>query len=233
MASGMLMDTSGESIIWKLGNLVMWKSLSCRFPHFRIPTFPNYTLLLRGGRIEALDDFVRDVQSRVIVGGARIGDAEYRVQPLLLRDLGDHRDQALLELPLQLVLEILELGLGGGLRELNVALELVDLLVERRARRVVQHRAAGVALGRERLELLVLVVQLAQLLVVEVGEPLRRILARRRAPRDQVHVDERDLRVGGEREGGPRRGRRGSRRRGGGQLWRRGRPGARLGGTRE
>ena len=66
--------------------------------------------------------------------------------------------QLLLEIPLQLGLQVLDLGLRVLLRELHVALQLVDVLLELRARRVVQDRGAGLALGRERLELLVLVV---------------------------------------------------------------------------
>ena len=46
------------------------------------------------------------------------------------------------------------------LRELDVALQLVDVLVELRARGVVQDGAAGVALRRQRLQLLVLLVDL-------------------------------------------------------------------------
>ena len=51
----------------------------------------------------------------------------------------------------------------------------------------------------QRLELLVLVVELGQLLVVQVVQLLRRFLAGRRGAGDGVDVDERDLRVRGER----------------------------------
>ena len=76
--------------------------------------------------------FVRDVQAGVHVGGAGVGDAEHGVEALLLRDFLDDRDQPLLELRLQLVLQLLHLGLGVLLRELDVALQLVDVLVELR-----------------------------------------------------------------------------------------------------
>ena len=57
------------------------------------------------------------------------------------------------------------LGLGVLLRELDVALQLVDVLVELRARRVVQDaRRPCRACVVQRLELLVLVVDLGRLL---------------------------------------------------------------------
>src|SRR5260221_12535086 len=100
----MSIDTGRESTIWKFGNLVMWKS-QLRIPtspNSQISKFSNYQLLLRRGRIESLDDLVGDVQARMHVGGARVGDAEHRVEALLFRDLLDDRNQLLLELALQL-----------------------------------------------------------------------------------------------------------------------------------
>ena len=104
--------------------------------------------------------------------------------------------QPLLEVALQLVLQLLDLGLGVLLRELDVALQLVDVLFELRARRLVQDRAAGVCAWSERLELLVLVAELRQLLVVQRPSASSTRPCR---PTDVaaivLHVDEGDLGV--------------------------------------
>ena len=127
--------------------------------------------------------------------------------------------QPLLELPLQLVLQVLHLGLGVLLRELDVALQLVDLLVERRPRGVAEHRAAGrSSLVCSAWSCLFFSPISPRFLLVERGELLDRFLAGRRRRRDRVDVDEGDLRVLRERHGrcGLRRRRgRGRRRRGG------------------
>jgi hypothetical protein len=183
-------------------------------PHFHI------SRVLLG--VEPLDDFVGEVEPRVHVGKAGFGREDH-VEALLLRDLLDDRDQPLLELALQVVLKIVDLRLGALSGVLDVALQLVDLLVELAARRFAHDRCAGVALGRQRRQLLLLVGDFPLLLLAQRLQPLRRLLAGRRIRRDLLDVDEGVLRVLRERRRRLRlrrcrlrgHGRRGRRRRGG------------------
>src|SRR5438128_11034958 len=85
------------------------------FPVSPFIRFPADSVLLG---VEPLDDFFRDVQARVDVGGRGLA-REDDVQALLLRDLLDDRRQPLLELVLQIVLQLLDLGLRVLLRELD------------------------------------------------------------------------------------------------------------------
>ena len=128
----------------------------------------------------------------------------------------DDRKHLLLELPLQVVLQLGHLGLGVLLRELDVALRLVDVLLELCARGLAQHGGAVLELCLHRLKLLGLVVDLGDLLRVQVGQLLRRLFAGGRCLGDHLKVHERDLRTLREgrgrlwrRRGRRRRGRRG------------------------
>src|SRR5205823_11168827 len=151
-------------------------------------------------RVEPLDYFIRDVESGVHERHAGIG-REHDIQAFLFRDLVDDWYQLLLELPLQFVVQLLQLGLRVALRELDVPLQLVDVLVELRARRVAQHARARIPLRRQRLQLFVLVLQLRQLFRIHVLQLLRRLLAGRRGTGDLLNVDEGDFRVLRKRRG--------------------------------
>src|SRR3954467_5524742 len=126
---------------------------------------------LRG--IEALDHLVGDVEAWIVVGDARVADAEDGLELLLLGDRLDHREQLLLELALQIVLQLVHLRLRVLLRDLDLALETADVLVQRAARRLVEDGAALAQLRLQRLQLLLLVADLGDLLGVQVRQPFR------------------------------------------------------------
>jgi len=118
---------------------------------FQIRTFPHFQIsrLLPG--VEALDDFVGEVQAGMHVGETGLGGEDH-VEAFFLGQRLDDRDQPLLKLALELVLQVGDLGLGVAVGELDVALQLVDVLVELRAGGVAHHADAGVALVGQRLQ---------------------------------------------------------------------------------
>ena len=69
-----------------------------------------------------------------------VGLAEQDVQPLLGRDLLDDGRQLALEVELQLLLQVLHLGLGVLLQALDLDLELLDFLLRGRARFFAEQR---------------------------------------------------------------------------------------------
>ena len=87
----------------KSGDVENW-----RLADFQIPPISKLQLFLRAAArgVETLDDLVGDVQARVHVGGAGVGDAEHGVEAFLLGDLLDDRKSLLLEIALQLVLQL-------------------------------------------------------------------------------------------------------------------------------
>ncbi len=127
-----------------------------------------------------------------------VGLAEEDVQPLLGRDLLDDRRQLALELELQLLLQVLHLGLGVLLQALDFDLEPLGFLLRGRAGFLAEE-AAAVELLLGGLELLVLPGQLRQLLLAERVDLGGGRLALGRFRRDPRDVHEGDLGALGER----------------------------------
>ena len=84
----------------------------------------------RAGRVEAPDHFRRQVEPGVGPHQAGVGLAEEQLEPLLAGHRLDHRADLPLEVELQLVLQVLELGLRVLRHALDVDLGLVDVLLD-------------------------------------------------------------------------------------------------------
>src|SRR5207237_5901545 len=145
---------------------------------------------------------------------------EDEVESFFVGELVDDRRQLLDELVLNFLLQLLDFGLRVLLETLHVDLLLLDILLELRARRVVEHAAAGLQLLLICRELLLPVGVLGLFLLRERVHTRERRLAFRRLLEHGLRVEERDLRASRERR---RRLRRRLRSRCGGRLRGRGR----------
>jgi hypothetical protein len=128
------------------------------------------------------------------------------VQTLLGPDLLEDRVQLLLEVGLQLVLHFLQLGVGVLLKELDVTVQLLDVLLELTPRGFVQDLPALLQLRLQCLELFVLLTELRGLLLAELIEPRAGGLSFDRVRRDSLDVHVGDLRALRKRLGRLRRG---------------------------
>src|SRR5512132_4115819 len=90
-------------------------------------------LRCRFRRVEALDHFLGEIETRVGPDDARVAAAENHLQATLLANRLDDRHQLLAELLLEFLRQILDFGLCVLLRELDFTLHAVDVFLERGA----------------------------------------------------------------------------------------------------
>src|SRR5262249_53791674 len=118
--------------------------------------YRTLSLLPRILRVEPLDDFRGQIQSRMHGGRAGITDAEDRPQVHFAAHRLEDRQELLLKVLQELLVERVSLRLPVLLRKLRRPLLLVELAVLGRKRGRCQHAALTLDLLLERLELLAL-----------------------------------------------------------------------------
>ena len=149
----------------------------------------------RDGRVEHLQDLVRDVDRIVGVDEAGLELVEDERVALLLADLVDDREDAPLELRELLLLGRLEVAVGVVLEALEGDRLLLVALLERVALVVGQRRPLVGQLLLHVAELLGELVALFLLRVVQLLDPVEGFLAERRFLDEAFDVDHADLRA--------------------------------------
>ena len=156
---------------------------------------------LRRHRVQLLDDVGRHVETRIGQDDAGVGAAEQHLQPFLAEHLLHERQDLLLELELQLLLELADLGLRVLLEALALARLPLDVLLELRPRRIAHHRAALRELLLIQLELLGLLPAFGLLLRDQRVDLGREALTVDGLLRHALEIDVGDLRAGREHRG--------------------------------